>query len=88
VDKTERLLDIVRRGSETDFNTFIECLRRTGQGHVSGILQEDGTVAHIVARMSSEADNLEEDERYIVDNIMAYYKMRHARTIDAIANNK
>jgi hypothetical protein len=37
-DRNSRLLDILRRGSESDFNKFIECLSKTGQQHVASIL--------------------------------------------------
>jgi hypothetical protein len=41
-DRNSRLLDILRRGSESDFNKFIECLSKTGQKHVASLLMEDG----------------------------------------------
>ena len=52
LDSNKRLIDIVRRGSETDFYKFIECLNNNNQRHVSRILIEDGAVALIVANIS------------------------------------
>jgi Caspase recruitment domain len=62
-----RLLDILRRGSEKDFNKFIDCLKKTGQEHVANVLLNDGVVAHIVATTNVSA----REETYIVDRFMA-----------------
>jgi hypothetical protein len=43
-DRNSRLLDILKRGSESDFNKFIECLSETGQKHVASILREDSVL--------------------------------------------
>jgi len=43
-ESNTRLIDIVRRGSKTNFNKFIQCLNEAGQRHVNRILIEDGTV--------------------------------------------
>ena len=58
----------MRRGSETDFSKFIECLNETGQRHVSRILIEDGRVAFIVAT-TSPTNNRDKRERRIVDQL-------------------
>jgi len=63
-----RLLDIVRRGSETDFDKFIECLNKTAQRHIVELLS--GTVARIVATISVERE-AEQHERRIVDQLNA-----------------
>jgi len=49
-ESNTRLINNVRRGSETNFNKFLEYLNKTGQQHVSEILMKDGTVVHIVAK--------------------------------------
>jgi hypothetical protein len=61
-----RLLDIIRRGSEEDFQTFIECLTKTKQQNVCQILLEDGVVACTVANISG-IENEKQEERRIVD---------------------
>ena len=68
-DSIERLREIVRRGSETDFYKFIECLNNTGQLHVSRILTEDGAVALTVANISPANNRGERErrERQLVD---------------------
>lgn len=69
-EHNKRLLEIVRRGSESDFDKFIDCLNNTGQQHVSRILLEDGVVVgQHVARISS-ADNEKYDEEWIVKQFM------------------
>ena len=65
-ENNTRLLDIMRRGSQTNFNKFVECLDRTGHRHVSRILNEDVAVAYIVATTSS-ANNREIRERRLVE---------------------
>jgi hypothetical protein len=47
-----RLLDIIMRGSQSDFHKFVVCLINSGQQHVCRILLEDGVVARLVARCS------------------------------------
>ena len=76
-ESNTRLFDIMRRGSQTDFNKSIECLNETGQRHVSRILIEDGTVAHLVATISP-ANSREQRERPIVDQLTAL--LRELRT--------
>jgi hypothetical protein len=51
-ERNSRLLEIIMRGSESDFDKFIVCLRGSGQQHVCRILKEDGVVARLVARCS------------------------------------
>jgi DNA-binding beta-propeller fold protein YncE len=46
------LLDIIMRGSQSDFSKFVRCLINSGQEHVCRILVEDGVVARLVARCS------------------------------------
>jgi hypothetical protein len=62
-----RLLDILRRGSETDYMKFIDGLLRTGQHYLAKILQQDGVVTHIDFSTSCSAT----EERCIVDRFMA-----------------
>jgi Caspase recruitment domain len=62
-----RLLDILRRGSENDFNKFIACLKKTGQEHVANVLMKDGVIAHVVAK----TDCSEAEEKRIVESIKA-----------------
>jgi len=72
-ESNTRLIEIMRRGSETDYQKFIECLNKTGQRHVSRILIEDGTVARIVATISP-AYNREQQERRIVDQLTEFMR--------------
>jgi hypothetical protein len=62
-DHNARLLDILRRCSETDFHKFIKGMERTKQEQVTQILLEEGTVAQVVATTGS----CEQDEKYIVE---------------------
>jgi hypothetical protein len=62
-----RLLDILRRGSETHYKKFIDGLLRTGQHYLAKILQQDGVVIHIDFSTSCNAT----EERCIVDRFMA-----------------
>jgi hypothetical protein len=63
----QRLLNIVRRSSESDFHKFVTSLDKTGQQHVSRILLEDGAVARVVTTNSSKTtDNVKQYETYIV----------------------
>jgi hypothetical protein len=39
LESVSRLLDIVRRGRDKDFEKFLDCLLETGQGHVASLLQ-------------------------------------------------
>jgi hypothetical protein len=52
----ERLLDVVRRGTESDFDGFLECLRETGQTHVSDVLGRDGVVVHLIITTVEQND--------------------------------
>jgi hypothetical protein len=45
-----RLLDIVERGSQSDFNKFLKCLEATKQKHICSILTTDPAVALMVAK--------------------------------------
>jgi len=65
-ESSKRLVDIVRRGSETDFYKFIKCLHKTGQHLVCRLLLEDGVVAQLVATLDETSDS-EERERFIAD---------------------
>lgn len=62
-DSNSRLLDIIRRGSDGDFNKFIDGLTNAGQGHIATMLLNDGAVAHVVAKTSSSSA----EERLIVE---------------------
>jgi hypothetical protein len=65
----ERLLDVVRRGTESDFDGFLECLRETGQTHVCDVLGRDGVVVHLVAT-SVEGADIRQEEAQIVQRFM------------------
>ena len=82
-ESNKRLLDIVRRGSETDFAKVIECLNATGQHHVSRILTEDGAVAHIVATISP-ISNRKQREGQIVDQLTALLLETPVERIDEL----
>jgi len=69
-ESTRRLLDIMRRGSEADFNKFIECLNKTNQKHVSRILLEDGVGVSLTATICGTEDT-EEEETKIINKIIA-----------------
>ena len=47
-ESNTRLTDIMRRGSETDFDKLIEGLNEMDQSNMNRILTEDGAVALIV----------------------------------------
>jgi len=53
---SNRLLSIVERGSERDFDKFIHCLSKRNQRHVSRIMSEDGVVLHFTAIVSGTGD--------------------------------
>jgi hypothetical protein len=76
-----RLLDIVERGSQSDFNKFLKYLEATKQEHICNILITDPAVALVVAKtgcarmlvynrtrslVNSCKKNVNEDERLIV----------------------
>ena len=60
-----RLLDILRRGSEKDFNKFIDCLKKTSQEHVANVLLNDGAVVHVEAKTNISAT----EETCLVDRL-------------------
>jgi hypothetical protein len=70
------LLDILRRGSETDFNKFVKCLKEMGQQHVCDMLSDDVTVVHMVSKIkcNNSTDGIESDESRIVENFKEYFK--------------
>ena len=43
-EKSETLLDILRRGSLNDYRTLIDCLHQTNQSHVAQILERGGGI--------------------------------------------
>jgi hypothetical protein len=51
-DNNARLLEILRRGSEKDFNMFTDCLSKTGQEQLAKLLQEDGVVMPVFSKTS------------------------------------
>jgi hypothetical protein len=65
-DSNARLLDILRRGSEEDFNMFIDCLLKTRQQRLVNLLQEDGAVMPVDAVTRCSAS----EEIRIADRIM------------------
>ena len=48
-DRNERVLDILLRGSDLDFNKLLSCLIRSGQAHIANILSQDAAVGSIEA---------------------------------------
>lgn len=68
-DTNGRLLDILRRGSESYFDTFLDGLRRTGQSHVCNILTGSGSVARLVGNIGG-SDHMKQDEARIVEQFM------------------
>jgi len=71
-ERNTRLLDIVKRGSQADFDKFIDCLDRTGQRPVSRILLEDRVVVHIDAKTNIS----EQDEQRIVEQFKTLLENR------------
>jgi hypothetical protein len=49
-ESNSQLLDILMRGSQSDFHKFVFCLIKSHQEHVCRIFLEDGVVARLVAR--------------------------------------
>jgi hypothetical protein len=45
------LLDIVSKGSQSNFDKFVTCLRDSGQQNLCHLLLEDGVVAQIVTKL-------------------------------------
>jgi hypothetical protein len=76
-----RLLEILRRGSEKDFNMFIDCLSKTGQEHLAKLLQEDGVVMPVVAETSCSSS----DEIRIVERILGEIAALRSSCSDAEA---
>jgi hypothetical protein len=69
--RSRRLLDMVlNMFSESDFDKFIECLEKTEQSHVCSVLQKDGVVAGLEARIRNEHD-ANQDEKRIVEQFMS-----------------
>jgi hypothetical protein len=71
-EKAGRLLDVVRRGCESDLKNFVDCLREAGQEHVCRVLIENGVVALTVATISG-LENVEQCEDMIVKQFMRYF---------------
>ena len=67
-DRNERLLDVIRRGSEIDFCKFIECLDKTKQHHVSYILLNDWLATSITASISG-SENVDDDLTRIIERL-------------------
>lgn len=65
-ERNKRLLDIVKKGSELDWDKFIECLDSTGQQHVGRVLLDEGVTVGIV----SKTDCGKKNETFIVDQFM------------------
>jgi hypothetical protein len=59
----ERLLDAMRRVSQSDFDEFLDCLRKSGQEHVCCILLKDGVLTCTEAKTgnSDAVKDCEED---------------------------
>jgi hypothetical protein len=72
-ERNRRLLKMVRRGSETDFCRFIECLNRTEQHHVSSLLSKNAVVAQIVAIFKQTA-KLKQHETDAVQRLQEIFK--------------
>lgn len=56
-DTNRRLLDILLRGSESDFDKLVVCLFKSGHYHVCRVLQENSVVAHVVAKLRYHSSN-------------------------------
>lgn len=54
----QRLLDIILKGSESDYEKFIECLNWSEQRHVCRILDEEVAVVSMMAKTSRPARTL------------------------------
>jgi hypothetical protein len=82
-----RLLDILERGSQSDFNKFLKCLDTTKQKHICRFLTTDSAIALMVAKTgrtrtlvydrtrslmkSDKKKTANENERQIVQRFMA-----------------
>lgn len=53
--RSSRLLTIVRRGSQRDFEKFLDCLGRSHQEYLRCVMEENGTVAHVVVTLRDAA---------------------------------
>jgi hypothetical protein len=51
VESNELLLDMIRKGSQLNFDKFAACLRDSGQQHLCPILVEDGIVARMEVKI-------------------------------------
>lgn len=52
-EKGETLLDILRRGSLTDYRTMIDCLHQTNQSHIAQILERGGGITDMMQSLRS-----------------------------------
>jgi len=74
-DSNDRLLSIVRRGSQADYDKFIDSLVKSRQQHICAMLSDAGVVAHIVAK-TCNAESVQQDEQRIVLQIVELLKKR------------
>jgi hypothetical protein len=71
-DKSARLLNVVIRSSQSDFDKFVECLSKD-QWHVRRLLLEDGVVPEIDSD-NGKGPDVEEEERRAVNLLMNLLK--------------
>lgn len=71
-ESNSRLLDIVKRGSQSDFDKFVRCLEKTGQEHVGRMLLNNASVTLVIAETRCGCGGSSSDEeRLIVERFMA-----------------
>jgi hypothetical protein len=86
-ERNIRLLNLMEKSCQLDFNKFMKCLKATGQKHVCRLLSPNAAVAIIVAKTSGshtllyirnkslisdcDAGNVKTNETLIVERIMA-----------------
>jgi hypothetical protein len=66
----ERLLNVIRRGSDVNFNTFLDCLRNTRQQPVCLILLEDELSGHLITTVS-DTNHTKRCQIYNVDQLLS-----------------
>lgn len=62
-ESNSRLLEVIKRGSDSDFDKFISCLLKTGQQQVCRILNEGAVLARFVASVTDSRTLLYSRER-------------------------
>jgi hypothetical protein len=100
--RNTRLLDIIERGGQSDFNKFLKCLEATGQKHICSILTTDPAVALLVAKtghtrtiiysrtrplINAGKKNVNENERKIVERFMTLLRSSSDERREQLSNN-